>query len=238
MNIMLPINNIKYIFFDIYGTIAGFYPEREKIQQKILSQNNIFLTEAQISFGYKSADEYMANQKKIKPLRDFTQDEKKIFFSNYQNKILESNGILIDQKKLWRIWEEISNEKYELKIFDDVMENLNWLLSKGISLAGITNMDIKGEILLNNLKLDGILEFIVTSMETKSEKPNSKIFLYSINKANVQPFESVYVGDQIESDYLGSKNSGMMPVLIDRYNYYENFEGIKIKNLDEIKNLF
>ena len=109
MNIMLPINNIKYIFFDIYGTIAGFYPEREKIQQKILSQNNIFLTEAQISFGYKSADEYMANQKKIKPLRDFTQDEKKIFFSNYQNKILESNGILIDQKKLWRIWEEISN---------------------------------------------------------------------------------------------------------------------------------
>lgn len=99
-------------------------------------------------------------------------------------------------------------------------------------------MDIKGEILLNNLKLDGILEFIVTSMETKSEKPGSKIFLYSINKANVQPFESVYVGDQIESDYLGSKNSGMMPVLIDRYNYYENFEGIKIKNLDEIKNLF
>ena len=171
-------------------------------------------------------------------MRNLNQTEKKVFFSNYQDKILKSNGINIGKNTLWKIWEEISNEKYELKIFDDVMENLNWLLSKGISLAGITNMDIKGEILLNNLKLDGILEFIVTSMETKSEKPNSKIFLYSINKANVQPFESVYVGDQIESDYLGSKNSGMMPVLIDRYNYYENFEGIKIKNLDEIKNLF
>ncbi len=238
MNTMQSNKNIKYIFFDIYGTLAGFYPKREKIQKKILSKHNIFLSENQISFVYKSADEYMANQKKIKPLRKFTKDEKKDFFSNYQNKILESNGILIDKKTSWKIWEEISKEKYELKIFDDVIENLNWLSSKGINSAGITNMDISGEILIHNLKLKGFLNFIVTSLETKSEKPHSKIFTYSTNKAKVQPSESIYVGDQIESDYFGSKNAGMQPVLIDRYNYYDNFEGLKIKNLDEIKKLF
>ncbi len=57
-------SNYKYIFFDIYGTLAGFYPEREKIQQKILSKNQIYLTEEQISMGYKFADEFMAFQKK------------------------------------------------------------------------------------------------------------------------------------------------------------------------------
>ena len=79
MNTKLPIEKIRYIFFDIYGTLAGFYPEREKIQRKILSDNKIYLSNDQISFGYKFADEYMADQKKIKPLRNLTQNQKKDF---------------------------------------------------------------------------------------------------------------------------------------------------------------
>ena len=34
MNIMLNLNKKKYFFFDIYGTLAGFYPQKEKIQKK------------------------------------------------------------------------------------------------------------------------------------------------------------------------------------------------------------
>ena len=49
MNIMLNLNKKKYFFFDIYGTLAGFYPQKEKIQKKILEQNKIFLSETQIS---------------------------------------------------------------------------------------------------------------------------------------------------------------------------------------------
>ena len=74
-------------------------------------------------------------------------------------------------------------------------------------------------------------------MESGSEKPDPKIFLESIKRANIDPSESLYIGDQIESDYLGSQNVGMIPVLIDRYNYYQDFSGVKIKNLDQIKTL-
>lgn len=74
-------SNYKYIFFDIYGTLAGFYPEREKIQKKILSKNQIYLTEEQISMGYKFADEFMTVQKINNPLRNLsTIDKKKFFF--------------------------------------------------------------------------------------------------------------------------------------------------------------
>ncbi len=238
MSIMQPIKNIKYIFFDIYGTLAGFYPAREQIQKKILSKNGIFLSEDQITFGYKFADEYMAYQKQNKPLRSLTSEEKKDFFSNYQLKIIESNKIFIDKKFAWKIWQEISKEKYELRIFDDVLENLKSLSDLGFKFAGITNMDITGDLLIKSLGLENSLEFIVTSLESGSEKPDSKIFLESIRRANISAFESMYVGDQIESDYLGSQKIGMVPVLIDRYKYYEDFSGIKIKNLDEIKKLF
>ena len=156
-------SNYKYIFFDIYGTLAGFYPEREKIQQKILSKNQIYLTEEQISMGYKFADEFMTFQKKSNPLRNLSSIDKKKFFSKYEQKILEANGVFIEDEKSWEIWEQISKEPYDLKILDDVSENLKWLASKGINSAGITNMDITGEKLLNNLRLGGLLKFIVTS---------------------------------------------------------------------------
>ena len=232
-------SNYKYIFFDIYGTLAGFYPEREKIQQKILSKNQIYLTEEQISMGYKFADEFMAFQKKTNPLRNLSSIDKKNFFSKYEQKILEANGIFVKDEKSWKIWEQISKEPYDLKIFDDVSENLKWLASKGINSAGITNMDITGEKLLNNLSLGGLLKFIVTSLDTHSEKPDSKIFLFSMEKAKVKADESIFIGDQIESDIMGAKNAGMFPILIDRYGYYEDFsDALKIKNLDDLKKIF
>ena len=55
----MSMKNSLFIFFDIYGTLAGFYPEREKIQTKILIKYNITLTENQITEGYKDADEFM-----------------------------------------------------------------------------------------------------------------------------------------------------------------------------------
>ncbi|MEC7919403.1 MAG: HAD-IA family hydrolase [Chloroflexota bacterium] len=238
MNIMLNLNKKKYFFFDIYGTLAGFYPQKEKIQKKILEQNKIFLSETKISYGYKFADEFMALKKKIKPLRNMSTSEKKDFFSEYENKILSSNNIQVSKDLSWKIWQEISLEKYSLRIFDDTKDLLEWLLSKGIKSAGITNMDIKGDQLMLDLNLTSLLDFIITSYDEKYEKPDKRIFISSINKANVNPEECVYVGDQIESDYIGSKNAGMTPILIDRDDYYEDFSGNKIKSLGELKLFF
>lgn len=235
---MLNLNKKKYFFFDIYGTLAGFYPQKEKIQKKILERNKIFLSETQISYGYKFADEFMAWQKKIKPLRNMSTSEKKDFFTEYENKILSSNNIQVNKDLSWKIWQEISLEKYSLRIFDDTKDLLEWLLSKGIKSAGITNMDIKGDQLMLDLNLTSLLDFIITSYDEKYEKPDKRIFISSINKANVNPEECVYVGDQIESDYIGSKNAGMTPILIDRDDYYEDFSGNKIKSLGELKLFF
>ena len=235
----MSMKNSLFIFFDIYGTLAGFYPEREKIQTKILIKYNITLTENQITEGYKDADEFMTYQKKIKPLRLMDKKEIKNFFSIYEMKILEKNGIFINKEKAWKIWEEISNEKYELKIFSDVYDNLDYLKQKNIFCAGITNMDIPGESLIENLKLKNHLKFIITSNDSNSEKPDSKIFEYCLKKAGAKITNSYLVGDQIESDIKGAENFGITPILIDRFGYYKDFnESLKISNLDGLKKIF
>ena len=60
-----------------------------------------------------------------------------------------------------------------------------------------------------------------------------------MEKANVKANESIFIGDQIESDIMGAKNAGMFPILIDRYGYYKDFsDTLKIKNLDDLKKIF
>jgi putative hydrolase of the HAD superfamily len=232
-------NKISYIFFDIYGTLAGFNPTREKIQKKILNKYEIDLTEDQISSGYKEADEFMAYQKRIKPIRIMGKKERELFFLQYELKILEKNNIHIEKSKVSKIWLEITKEKYELKIFNDVYRNIEYLKEKKIFSAGITNMEIDGDILINNLKLNDHLEFIITSKDANSEKPNSKIFNFCLDKANVLPENAILVGDQIESDIIGATNIGITPILIDRYDYYKDFKDcIKISSLDDLRKIF
>tara|TARA_B110000438_G_scaffold241455_1_gene240573 strand:+ start:8677 stop:9387 length:711 start_codon:yes stop_codon:yes gene_type:complete len=232
-------DNISYIFFDIYGTLAGFNPTREQIQKKILNKHKIELTEAQISSGYKDADEFMAYQKTIKPLRIMGKEEKDLFFLQYELKILEKNNIHIEKYEVSKIWLEITKEKYELQIFNDVYRNIEYIKEKNILSAGITNMELSGDKLINNLKLKNYLEFIVTSKDANSEKPDSKIFNFCLNKANVLPENAIVIGDQIGSDILGAINIGIKPILIDRYGYHEDFNDcIKISCLDDLRKLF
>ena len=93
--------------------------------------------------------------------------------------------------------------------------------------------------MIKNLKLKNHLQFIITSYDSKSEKPDPKIFEYCLKKAGAKVTNSYLVGDQIESDIKGAENVGITPILIDRFGYYKDFnKSLKITNLDGLKKIF
>ena len=103
----------------------------------------------------------------------------------------------------------------------------------------IRDRNISGKKLIQDLKLQKHLEFIITSYDCKSEKPNPKIFEYCLKKSGAKKKNSYLVGDQIESDIKGAKDFGITPILIDRYNHYKEFNlSEKISNLDGLKKIF
>jgi putative hydrolase of the HAD superfamily len=68
------------------------------------------------------------------------------------------------------------------------------------------------------------------------KKPNPKVFLTALNKANSLPTQSVMIGDSLEADILGANNIGMQTIF---YNYRNESISKKIKSIDsllEIKN--
>jgi putative hydrolase of the HAD superfamily len=64
---------------------------------------------------------------------------------------------------------------------------------------------------------------IITSEEAGCNKPNTAIFLYSLDKAQAQASESIMIGDDLEVDILGAKNAGIDQVFV-------NFEKISHTN--------
>jgi len=68
------------------------------------------------------------------------------------------------------------------------------------------------------------------------KKPNPKVFLTALNKANSLPTQSVMIGDSLEADILGANNIGMQTIF---YNYRNESISKKFKSIDsllEIKN--
>ena len=50
---------IKAVFFDIYGTIADFFPPKEEIQINVTEKFNITLVKDKILDAYKLANNFL-----------------------------------------------------------------------------------------------------------------------------------------------------------------------------------
>ena len=206
----------KAVFFDLYGTLAGFSPSRYQIQSEACRGFNIGLTEGGILKGYALADQFMAEQNKTQPLRLMSDDQKLEFFSKYEQKILQECGFKVDLTTASRIWEAIREIPYDMKIYDDVVPCLDMLKLDGLVVGIISNMNISGLDLINKFHLSASVDFAVTSLEVGLEKPHKRIFEEALSRSEADSYEAVHVGDQIESDVIGAKNAGLQPILLDR----------------------
>jgi FMN phosphatase YigB (HAD superfamily) len=55
-------SGMKAVFFDLYGTLAGFDPPREDIQMRAAVKFGFVLTKDGIDSGYHVADQFLTRQ--------------------------------------------------------------------------------------------------------------------------------------------------------------------------------
>ncbi len=228
----------KAIFFDLYGTLAGFSPSRFQIQSEACRMFNIELTEGGILKGYASADQFMAEQNKNQPLRLMNADQKLEFFSRYEQKILQGCDVEVDLATASKIWAAIREIPYDMQVYDDVVPCLNMLKLDGLVVGIISNMNISGLDLINKFQLSESVDFAVTSLEVGLEKPHKRIFQEALNRSKVDSYEAVHVGDQIESDIKGAENAGLQPILLDRDGNHVGYkECPRIETMEVLKSV-
>ena len=226
---------ISAVFFDLYGTLAGFHPPRYEIQSEACADFGIHVTPQGILKGYALADAYMAAQNATRPLRELEDEERDRFFAEYERLVLEGGGVEVTGERALGVWRRVRQIPYQLERFDDVLPAMDLLKMHGLTLGLISNINRDGDELSESLGLTPYLDFTVTSVEVGAEKPHPPIFLAALAKARVEPHEAVHVGDQLTSDIEGARGVGIGPVLLDRDGNHRDFEDCpRIETLMEL----
>ncbi len=103
-------------------------------------------------------------------------------------------------------------------LYDDVIPTLKSLKERKLITGLLTNLDRDMRTICTGLGVGGLIDFITTSGEVGSDKPNPPIFMAALRKAKVAAHETVHVGDQYGMDIIGARGVGINPVLLDRFN--------------------
>jgi putative hydrolase of the HAD superfamily len=97
-------------------------------------------------------------------------------------------------------------------------------MNNNIALGMITNG--KGQFQMDNIRALGIEQYFKTILISEWEgtkKPEPQIFLKALDKLNVLPSESIFVGDHPEKDVKAAHNVGMKCV------WKKNFQWNNVK---------
>ena len=229
---------ITAVFFDLYGTLAGFRPSRYEIQSEALADFGITVTPDGILRGYYLADAFMAQQNATKPVRSLPRDEYRAFFAEYERRVLRGAGVEVSQEQALEIWRRIRRIDYALAPFDDTVPALEACRRMGLTVGLISNMNLNGDELADSLGLKPYLDFSITSHEVGAEKPDPLIFEHALKRAKTQPQNAVHVGDQLTSDVAGALNVGISAVLLDRDGNHRDYKAQpRITDLSELPEL-
>lgn len=233
------IRNIKTVLFDVYGTLATWYPDRYVLHANAAEQFGIEVTKQGIDAGYAVAEAYMTRQNAQSPFRLMTYEERGQFFARFEQMVLEGCGVEVDIELADKIWREVAKQEYEMVLFDDVLENLDALRERGYIVGIVSNVPSSGIELADQLGLADSIDFAVTSSEVGVEKPDRRIFNEALRKAgDTSPESAVMVGDQIDSDIKGAVGAGINPVLLDRNDNHVDFVGHpRITSLRQLQSL-
>jgi putative hydrolase of the HAD superfamily len=122
------------------------------------------------------------------------------------------------------------------EIMEATIELLIYSKEKGYKTGLITNG--KNHIQygkIHKLGLSDYFDVIIVSEEAGVKKPDERIFKQALNQLEVEPQNSIFVGDHPINDILGASRVGFNTVWIKRNQPWD--ESIEIKPLKTIENL-
>lgn len=116
-------------------------------------------------------------------------------------------------RKLAELWWEFA----ELEAYSDALETLAQLKRKGIKVGIVTNgFETDYQQILRKLDWENYFDVAVGVDTCNKAKPDTKIFAYAVNKLQVRPEETIFIGDSVKQDYEGAEKAGLKPLLINR----------------------
>jgi len=120
---------------------------------------------------------------------------------------------------------------------DGLVELLEGFRRWGLVLGLVSNTFIPGEALDRHLRAEGLLDLLpvrVYSCEVGYRKPHPRIFAEALQRGQLAPAETLFVGDSPRADIYGANRAGLISVL---KGYDDGHHHPKCKPRHRIRNL-
>ena len=204
---------IKSVMFDMGGTLEDIWVDAESERACIEKLRDMLR-----GYGLEVPDDYDAFKKAV--------DDGWAAYGRYR----DANGVELKPIPIWRDYvlksfhydpavlepkcEEIAHmwevTHYHRQLRPRVREMLDHLKKAGLKLGVISNTAAMWQG-FDSLEAYGIRDYfqdVTLSSVTGLRKPGTDIFINSLRELQVEPQESVYVGDTVSRDISGSKRAG------------------------------
>ena len=213
---------VKAIFFDWFNTLALYNPPREELHRQACREFGIELSPEAAMRGILAADRYFWEENAKSPVEKRSPEEKAKIYCRYEDIVLTEAEAKVTKELLLKTMTRVHQlfKGVSFALFDDVLSTMKTLKERKLILGLLTNATKEMISIYRKLGLEPYLDFVVTSEEAGSDKPNPPIFLLALERAGVDASEAVHVGDQHSLDVVGARGVGISPILIDRYELY------------------
>lgn len=223
--------NYKFIFFDLDKTLWDFDKNSEETLKEIFKNhnlNNYFKNFNTFYSTYNTINEKLwGKYAKLEITKKELKTER--FYMT-----LKAVGIS-DLKLSETINIEYINESPKKKsVFPNTYELLEYLTNK-YKLAIITNgfKEIQFEK-LKNCELDKYFTKVICPEDSGFQKPNKKMFQYSLSSLNAKKEHSIMVGDDLNVDIIGASNFGIDTIYFNPKSIITNKPSYEVNYLLEI----
>jgi putative hydrolase of the HAD superfamily len=101
-------------------------------------------------------------------------------------------------------------------LFPEVLDTLDLLERRGVTLAVISNFDSRLVGILDGLGVGSRFADVFVSSRVGYAKPDRRIFDLALSRYGLRPEDAIHIGDSETNDFHGARNAGLNALLIDR----------------------
>jgi len=209
---------IQAIFFDLDGTLRHNSPSGGEFFADYVSQLGLRITPDDRLRAMRWEHYYWANSMDLKSDKQIYLEENREFWQNYCRRQLTALGASNGQVEEFALQvSRYMDDSYHPKsiVSEDVLQLLPRLQQAGYSLAVVSNREKPYQLEIEALGIASYFAFTLAGGEVQAWKPEPDIFYHACRRMEVNPLQSIYVGDNYFADVIGSRRAGLQPVLYD-----------------------
>jgi putative hydrolase of the HAD superfamily len=225
----------KAVLFDLGNTLVKMRMP-EVILQHVLSSSGI---EVSTEDSRKAVEKTEEEFRKSNYRSQYGKVAYKEYWERWDASVLKHLGISdsrISAREIAAKWFDHA----DCTTYPEIAETLRKLKKMGIKMGIISTAyeeDIGTILDKSGLSKDSF-DIVVGVNTIGKEKPHPDVFRYALGKLDVEPEETLFVGDHIDCDYRGSRAVGIQALLIDREsrNKGDSSDVRRIRSLEKIFN--